>query len=280
MRQQATEVNLRKERPAAPKQVPSSQGASRTSQAATVDAKLRSELNVVTKSKEADSERLRSRNNSLENLLRSKEGEIKKLREQLSYSTQASKEVIGQKNQELELMHVRYSSLLQSHQSQETNVKNLTSSLSAVEGQLRDANWSWEKTQSELSNCRDELFRMQPLAQVPDSEILHDFETLCQNISNWIDEEISNYESSHPEASPNQIYSDGGNANLLELLNTFPEAGEHFVRYHVHYHLCQKILRSDLQLLGLTTAVEEAIQSAEESMHHLTPARGNQIPII
>lgn len=281
MRQQAAEVDCKKDTSMTSTdghKMSSRRPLPATRRSASVDPEPRirssAEVNVFRKSKEAEVKGLRSRIDVLQDALHIKESEVKKLRDNSKGIDQAFKEALRLKDEELESLHGRLNGLSTSHRSQEANIKNLTSTISAVECKLRNVNASWTKTQLELSKCRDELFRVQPAAQVSDAEIVEGFESLCQRITNWIDEVISTYEDSHPGAGLERIFSAGHSESASRLLQVFPEAGEHLVRYQIHRHLRRYMLGKDVYMLGLSEEIKRALQIAEEGMEYLEPAKG------
>ena len=122
--------------------------------------------------------------------------------------------------------------------------------------------------------CKDDLFRLQPMSQLPDTEIVKDFESMCQDIISWIDVEISAFEKSHPSAESSDIFSVGQSFEATYLLNRFPTFGEYLVRYVIHQCLRTLMFSRSVYLLGLPKETKEYLQAAEERMANLEPPRG------
>ena len=129
-------------------------------------------------------------------------------------------------------------------------------------------------TREQLQVCKDDLFRLQPMSQLPDTEIVKEFETICQDIVSWIDVEISAFEKSHPDAESSQIFSSGPFTEATNLLERFPTFGEYLVRYEVQYCLHKTIFSGSVYLLGLPEEIKQYLQAAEERMANLEPPRG------
>lgn len=126
----------------------------------------------------------------------------------------------------------------------------------------------------DLDACKDDLFRLQPAAQTPDTEIVNDFDSLAENIHTWIEVEISNFEKTNPKARHQKFFSSGGNTEIAKILRKFSPAGEYLVRYEIHRFLQECIMGDDIYLLGLSEEAIETLQIAENSMARLKPPRG------
>lgn len=175
-----------------------------------------------------------------------------------------------------ELQKVRQSQikLRQSREAQKGEINSLNQSLKQNERDLQDVRTKLANTQEELTLCKDDLFRLQPAAQVPDTDILKDFDQLCENIVSWIDDELLSFENASPNAQTNQIFSDGGSIHAAHLLHEYPNIGEYLVRHEVHHRLQNSILDPDTYLLGLNDGTVTVLKEVERSMLHSTPPRG------
>jgi chromosome segregation ATPase len=76
--------------------------------------------------------------------------------------------------------------------------------------------------QKGLDACKDDLFRLQPVAQTPDTEILEDFESLVQHIRHWVEVEIDIFEKKYPAARNEELFSADGNEDMARVLQRFP----------------------------------------------------------
>ena len=135
-------------------------------------------------------------------------------------------------------------------------------------------------SQRELSTCKDDLFRLQPIVQIPDSDISKDFDFICQQIVNWIDMELLGFEQASPHLSQEDFFSAGGNIKITRHVRRNPELGEYLSRYMIHCYLVAKLLGPSCSLLGLTRGDQELLQRTVRSMAKLEPPRGTAISSI
>ena len=181
---------------------------------------------------------------------------------------------LQRKERELQELQNCHQELLQSYDEQETEIQNLAEWKGQAENTLEVLQIRSAALQQELQACKDDLFRLQPIAQVPDREIMNDFESLSQQIANWIDEEINAYEKIHPATETWQLFSDGGNSGAARILQKFPEAGEYLIRYTVHEYLQEHMFGKGAYLLGLPKETVQLLQTTEQNMASLEPPRG------
>lgn len=128
--------------------------------------------------------------------------------------------------------------------------------------------------QDSFKRCQTDLWRLQPLPQVTDAEILTDFDELCHRVSSWIDEEIAIYEKLDGGSKQQALFHDGGDKVLASYMREFPAFGEYYVAYIVHSFLCSKIFNTKTYLVGLPSATVRVLKVVEEAMPHLKPPRG------
>ena len=129
-------------------------------------------------------------------------------------------------------------------------------------------------SQRELSACKDDLFRLQPFAQIPDSDISKDFDFICQQIVDWIDMELLEFEQANPHLTQKDFFSAGGNVETARYVHRNTEFGEYLSRHMIHYYLVTKLLGPSCSLLGLTRGDQELLQRMVQSMAKLEPSRG------
>lgn len=127
----------------------------------------------------------------------------------------------------------------------------------------------------ELQTCKDNLFRLQPVTQLTDSDILKQYETLCQQVSNWVDNELSKFEdkSGYP-VNDTRIITDGGSNSIKRLLNSTPEAGEYLVSAEIHENIQRHFFGENVILFGLSQNITGFLHCVEEHMATLEPRRG------
>ena len=157
---------------------------------------------------------------------------------------------------------------------QTTSLDKAMGSKKAAEQETERLRLELNATRGQLRVCKDDLFRLQPVAQLPDTEIVKEFEALCQDVVSWIDIEISAFEKSHPGAESGHIFSGGQLLRVTYLLEHFPTFGEYLVRCVVHECLLDTMFSRSVYLLGLPEEIKQYLRAAEERMANLDPPRG------
>ena len=144
--------------------------------------------------------------------------------------------------------------------------------------QFKKANIDLQKTlkayQEELSRCKDDLFSLQGVAQTPDSVITKKFESVSQQIINWIDTEVARFEKANPEAEPDHIFSGGKHKPSADFLQQHPGVGEHLARYHIHKLLGLHVFGKSVYFFGLPEETAQLLREAELKLAELDPPRG------
>ena len=183
---------------------------------------------------------------------------------------------LRKKDDEIEQLRHHFHNLSNEHESQGTKLQNLQAMMFGTEGEMRQLRASLAASQQQLSDCRDDLYRLQPTTQIPDSSILADFESLCQLITGWIEGEISRFERAHKPVSSDIIFAPGLYKHAIRYMQTCPHLGEYIVRYTIHRQLRNKMFNDEVYLLGLTEADKILLRSAEEGMATLQPRKGKK----
>ena len=130
-------------------------------------------------------------------------------------------------------------------------------------------------SQDDLTACKDELFRSQPIDQVPDSRAAKEFENLCQQITNWVEAEVAIFEKAHPEEGPEHVFSIGEDNNAKQFMAQHPKGGEHLAVHMIHHWLQDNLFRRDLSYVGLPAEAVQLLERVEQSMARLDPPRGD-----
>ena len=145
---------------------------------------------------------------------------------------------------------------------------------------IRQAKNELQKTlqasEEKLSQCKDDLFSLQGVAQIPDSTISNRFESICQQIVHWIDTEVATFEKAHPEAEPDHIFSGGQVKPSADFLEQHSSAGEHLARYHIHELLGLHVFGKSVYFFGLPEETAQLLREAELKLAELDPPRGMQ----
>ena len=101
-------------------------------------------------------------------------------------------------------------------------------------------------SEADLTACKDELFRLKPIAQVPDSRVAKEFENLCQQITNWVEAEVAIFEKAHPEEGQEHVFSIGEDNNAAQFMARHPRGGEHLAVYMIHDWLQDNLFGQNL----------------------------------
>ncbi len=132
-------------------------------------------------------------------------------------------------------------------------------------------------SREELSKCKDDLFSLQRVTQIPDSTIFKRFESIGQQSVHWIDAETAAFETAHPEAELEDVFSVGRDKKATKFLRLYPDAGEHLARYLIHRFLQKNVFGKRIYLFGLPEETANLLQVAELRMAELDPPRGTKL---
>ncbi|KAL8733818.1 MAG: hypothetical protein Q9181_003419 [Wetmoreana brouardii] len=132
----------------------------------------------------------------------------------------------------------------------------------------------------DLTECRDDILRLQPPSQIPDSKIADEYLNLYQQIASWVDDEAE--DSSSMEDRLEGLHSDKDAPDLLktfldgDLIRTtkkYSDAEPLLLRYIIQLHLHRRILADDLYLFGLDDHSITLLRTIAHSMEDLEPKR-------
>ena len=150
-------------------------------------------------------------------------------------------------------------------------IKDNVRGVEAINEDLQD---KLAASQQELTNCRDDLYSLQPMVPVADSSIVNELEIISQKVVHWIEAEVTLYEKAHPETKEEHIFSVGDNHGAAMFLQHHPGAGEHLARYLIHRFFQGNLFRRRFKLLGVTEETAQLLQKAEHAMAKFDPPRG------
>lgn len=133
-----------------------------------------------------------------------------------------------------------------------------------------------------LTECKDDLLRLQPPSQMSDSEISDQYSNLHQQISRWVDDETEDSQMLEyrfenimaknddlPEILRKYIRNDH-----LRLAKKHPNAQPLILRYIIHSYLDDCIFGDDIHFFGLDSRTTELLRGIEQGMGRLEPQRG------
>ncbi|KAL8733742.1 MAG: hypothetical protein Q9166_001936 [cf. Caloplaca sp. 2 TL-2023] len=150
----------------------------------------------------------------------------------------------------------------------------------AYEGKLQNLQKQNNRLNEDLTECRDDILRLQPPSQIPDSKIAEEYSSLYQQIASWVDDEAE--ESQSMESRLADIASDKDapellkaylDSDLIRLTKKYSEAEPLVLRYIIQLHLHRSILADDIYLFGLDEHNIAILRSIEHAMEGLEPKR-------
>ena len=150
-----------------------------------------------------------------------------------------------------------------------------------LEAEMRRLQKQTKDLSANLTECKDDLLRLQPTSQVSDSEISEHFSNLDQQIAGWVDDNTE--ESTVLEERIAGIKTVDDLPELLRMFSTsdhlrlvkrYPDSQPMLLRYFIHCYLQTFILSSDVFLFGLDERNIKLLQGIEEGMKQLEPRRG------
>lgn len=136
--------------------------------------------------------------------------------------------------------------------------------------------------QENLTECKDDLLRLQPPSQISDSELSEQYSSLHQQISKWVDDETEDSQlleecfeglSITKEDLPELLRKSLSNEHL-RLGKNHPSSLPLILRYIINYHLDQHIFSEDILLFGLDDQTTNFLRGIELGMKTLEPPRG------
>lgn len=155
-----------------------------------------------------------------------------------------------------------------------------------MKNNIEDANRKLQQLNRELSEnlteCKDDLLRMQPPSQISDAEVSEHYSVLHQQIARWVDDET---EESHPleqrfeelpldSCETPEILRKYLKNDVLQLGKKYPNSQPLILRHLIVCFLDSQILRRDADLFGLDATTVAVIRGVEHGMRLLEPQRG------
>lgn len=137
-----------------------------------------------------------------------------------------------------------------------------------------------------LTECKDDLLRLQPPSQMSDSELSEQYSNLHQQISKWVDDETEDslfleqrFENLSASNEPPELLRKCLTIDHFRLGKKYPQSQPLILRYIIHYYLDQHIFRDDIHLFGLDSQFTAFLRGIEQGMRELEPRRGMINPI-
>lgn len=152
---------------------------------------------------------------------------------------------------------------------------------STMEQQVRKLQKQNRDLSENLTECKDDLLRLQPPSSVPGSEISDQYSSLIQQISKWVDDETED-----TTATEERFDILKKNGDLPESLQPYlsdehirlgkksENAQLYILRYIIHCYLENHILGNDIYFFGLDPRNTALFEGVERGMHTVEPPRG------
>ncbi|KAI4226960.1 MAG: hypothetical protein L6R36_002774 [Xanthoria steineri] len=185
---------------------------------------------------------------------------------------------LHQQKKEFAQLEYDHDQLVRTHQATIEENQNLKARTAQLENIL-DRTWRQNNSiKHELQACKDDLFKMQPRSEVPDSDVAKAYKELHVNISRWMEGEISHFEANygkrHPSRTPPNLFNHRDVLEVKQILSDYPTSGgEYIVRCFIQRTLHSLVLSDDILLLGLDEQETALLQRIEQSMGKTKPPR-------
>ncbi|MCJ1470577.1 hypothetical protein MMC07_009223 [Pseudocyphellaria aurata] len=181
---------------------------------------------------------------------------------------------LQQQGEQLSNLRKDYQELINSSDRKDAEFRALTELHAHTKKELEQLQITSSIQNRDLVTCRDNLFQLQPVIQLSDSEILKQYDTLCQQVSNWVDNGISKFEDiSESYGNDKIIIRDGGITWIKLLLKNLPLADEYIISALIHTRIQHDLFGADVILFGLSRSDAQLLHEVEEQMAKLEPKR-------
>ena len=151
----------------------------------------------------------------------------------------------------------------------------------AVEDRNRKLQQKIRELSENLTECRDDLLRLQPPSQTSDSEISEQYSNLCQQIAGWVDDKTEDpdmletfFENLETVTDLPQSFRQDLTNRQFKFGKASPQCLPVLVQYLIHCRIREDILGPRIFIFGLDETSVALLQSIEEGMSGLEPRRG------
>ena len=153
-----------------------------------------------------------------------------------------------------------------------------------LEAETRKLQRQMKDLSASLTECRDDLLRLQPTSQVSDNEISDQFSNLDQQIAGWIDDKTEDSPVLEEKIGSIKMVDDlpellrmFATSDHLRVAKKYPDSQPMLLRYLIHCYLQTFVLGSNIYLFGLDARNIALLRGVEEGMKQLEPRRGIQL---
>ena len=174
------------------------------------------------------------------------------------------------KDKEIKELREQYNRRYSVHEGQQRNCTILRQHAGAEVRELREKLMTAER---EWNRCRDDLFRLQPVCQTSDGSIIGAFESLSEQLMNWIDNETFTFQKAGPHAHVECHFFGSKDSDAANFLQMYPGAGEYICRHKVNLVLSEHMFGPNI-----ATGNQHMLQTIKQGMAALKPPRGMKVP--
>lgn len=205
---------------------------------------------------------------------RSEGSKMREMREKFYEHVEMLEDHIAYFKQELsKRKHLIESMTIQTREANEEK-DNAEVNVKRLQRQVRDLN-------ENLTECKDDLLRLQPPSQVPDSEVSDLYATLAQHVSRWSDDATeeedlvaTRFEDLLKADEVPGLLGKYLNRDYLKLAKKYPDAQPHIIQLVVHRYIEDNLLNPELFVFGLDAQNITLLQEVEQGLGNLEPPRG------
>lgn len=154
----------------------------------------------------------------------------------------------------------------------------------SVESESRKLQRQVRDLSTNLTECKDDLLRLQPTSQVSDNEISDQYSNLDQQISGWVDDKTEDSQTLEDNIDKVKTIEDLPDllrvylsSDQLKMAKKYPDAQPILIRYLIYRFLGSFVLDDDIYLFGLDSRYVALLKGLEEGMKLLEPRRGKQL---
>ena len=183
----------------------------------------------------------------------------------------ALRRAVENKERDIGEMRGRHNTILSIHRDRQEDSKIL---LRKADARARVLQESLTTAEEELETCKDDLFRTQPVCQISDASIIDAFESLGEQLVNWIDDQASAFEYANQDLDVGSLVSKGTDLKMAKLLLKYPPAGEYLCRHMLNQYLLEHAFGPNIHLFGLPAEYRHMLATIEQGMAALRPPRG------
>lgn len=134
-----------------------------------------------------------------------------------------------------------------------------------------------------LDDCKERIFKMQPLEHMTDTDIAEQYRCLCESIADWTDTHFGDYDEPFSrlqacmsrEIPARLIHEYLLQGKRIEMVQKYPTTGCTMITFLIHRHVHQSILRETLCYPSLGAQCEEFVSFITNAMRQNEPRRGN-----